>query len=54
MVQITRRTALAGAAALALGSAPAAHAQAKPKLRFSCAFTETDCAPRATRRSPPR
>jgi len=42
MVQITRRTALAGAAALALGSAPAAHAQAKPKLRFSCAFSETD------------
>ena len=42
MVQITRRTALAGAAALALGSAPAAHAQAKPKLRFSCAFPETD------------
>ena len=42
MVQITRRTALAGAAALALGSTPAAHAQAKPKLRFTCAFTETD------------
>jgi TRAP-type C4-dicarboxylate transport system substrate-binding protein len=42
MVQITRRTALAGATALALGSAPAAYAQAKPKLRFSCAFSETD------------
>jgi len=42
MVQITRRTALAGAAALALGSTTAARAQAKPKLRFSCAFSETD------------
>lgn len=47
-IEITRRTALAGAAgALACASlpnafAPAAHAQAKPKLRFSCAFGETD------------
>ena len=32
----------AGAAALALGSARPANAQARPKLRFSCAFTETD------------
>jgi TRAP-type transport system periplasmic protein len=42
MTKITRRTMMAGAAALALGPAQVAHAQAKPKLRFSCAFPETD------------
>jgi TRAP-type C4-dicarboxylate transport system substrate-binding protein len=42
----TRRSVLAsGAAALALGVNRPAAAQAKTKLRFSCAFTETD--PRA-------
>ena len=43
MAAITRRTLMAaGASALAFGAAPAAHAQAKPKLRFSSAFSETD------------
>src|SRR5947209_8134349 len=41
-VHISRRTLLAGASALALGSAVSASAQGKTKLRFSCAFTETD------------
>lgn len=43
-MQLTRRSMLAGTASLAaLGaSAPAALAQTKTKLRFSCAFTETD------------
>ncbi len=42
--RITRRSILAaGASALALGAIPgAAYAQAKTKLRFSCAFTEQD------------
>jgi len=45
--RITRRSVLAaGASALALGAIPSAvFAQAKTKLRFSCAFTEQD--PRA-------
>src|SRR5437588_9541500 len=43
MTAITRRRLMgAGASALAFGAAPAAYAQAKQKLRFSCAFTETD------------
>jgi TRAP-type C4-dicarboxylate transport system substrate-binding protein len=43
MAAITRRTLMAaGASALALGLRRAAHAQARPKLRFSCAFSETD------------
>jgi TRAP-type C4-dicarboxylate transport system substrate-binding protein len=43
MAQITRRSLMAaGAAALAFGSAQDALAQGKPKLRFSCAFPETD------------
>src|SRR3954463_9378429 len=42
MAELTRRTLLAaGASALALGVTQA-HAQAKLKMRFSCAFTETD------------
>src|SRR3954466_6304201 len=41
-VHISRRSLLAGASALALGSAQSSYAQAKQKLRFSCAFTETD------------
>jgi TRAP-type C4-dicarboxylate transport system substrate-binding protein len=42
-VRVTRRSLMAaGASALALGAVPAAYAQAKQKLRFSCAFTETD------------
>src|SRR5436853_1473037 len=41
-IQISRRSLLAGASALALGSAGTASAQGKTKLRFSCAFTETD------------
>src|SRR3954452_22431157 len=39
---ISRRSLLAGASALALGSAGTASAQGKTKLRFSCAFTESD------------
>src|SRR5438477_7405388 len=43
MSHITRRSLMAaGASALALGTAPTAYAQAKQKLRFSCAFTEAD------------
>jgi TRAP-type C4-dicarboxylate transport system substrate-binding protein len=43
MAAITRRTLMAaGASALAFGATLAAHAQAKPKLRFSSAFSETD------------
>jgi TRAP-type C4-dicarboxylate transport system substrate-binding protein len=42
MAEITRRTLVAGSAALALTSTGVAHAQAKPKMRFSSAFTETD------------
>src|SRR5436189_5361338 len=41
-MQISRRLLLAGASALAFGSAGAARAQGKIKLRFSCAFTEAD------------
>ena len=41
--QITRRTMMAaGASALAIGATQGAFAQAKPKMRFSCAFPETD------------
>jgi TRAP-type C4-dicarboxylate transport system substrate-binding protein len=41
--KITRRTLLAaGGTMLALGALPLARAQARPKLRFSCAFTEQD------------
>jgi TRAP-type transport system periplasmic protein len=41
--KITRRTLLAaGGSMLALGALPLARAQAKTKLRFSCAFTEQD------------
>ena len=40
---INRRQFVAGSAsALALGAPQLAHAQAKPKLRFSAAFPETD------------
>jgi TRAP-type C4-dicarboxylate transport system substrate-binding protein len=42
MTAINRRTLMAGAAALTLGATQSAHAQAKPKLRFSRAFPETD------------
>jgi TRAP-type C4-dicarboxylate transport system substrate-binding protein len=42
MQPIDRRTVLAGAAALVGASATPVLAQAKPKLRFSCAFSETD------------
>ena len=43
MSTISRRTVLrAGASALALAASPALLAQEKPKLRFSCAFTEQD------------
>ena len=43
MSHITRRSLMAaGASALAFGTASTAYAQAKQKLRFSCAFTETD------------
>src|SRR5262249_52919549 len=42
MAMITRRTLMAGTAALALGATTQAQAQAKPKMRFSCAFPETD------------
>lgn len=41
--QITRRTLMAaGASALAIGATQGAFAQAKPKMRFSAAFPETD------------
>src|SRR6266513_2820427 len=43
MSHITRRSLLAaGASALALGATQASFAQGKPKMRFSCAFPETD------------
>ena len=43
MTSLTRRSVLAGGAAiLALAAAGRAGAQTKQKLRFSCAFTETD------------
>jgi TRAP-type C4-dicarboxylate transport system substrate-binding protein len=43
MAHITRRGLLgAGATALALSATQASYAQGKPKLRFSCAFPETD------------
>ncbi len=43
MPTLTRRSALAGGAALAaLAAAGPARAQAKPKMRFSSAFTEND------------
>ena len=46
MTRVNRRSVLAAAAsALALGATFPAFGQAKPKLRFSSAFTETD--PRA-------
>jgi len=42
-MKITRRTALAaGIGAVSLGAMGASLAQGKPKLRFSCAFPETD------------
>ena len=42
-MQLTRRSMLAATASLAaLGGSVPALAQAKTKLRFSCAFTETD------------
>ena len=42
-IQFTRRSLMAaGASALALGSTQASFAQGKPKMRFSCAFPETD------------
>jgi TRAP-type C4-dicarboxylate transport system substrate-binding protein len=42
MTAISRRTLMAGAAALTLGATQSAYAQAKPKMRFSAAFPETD------------
>src|SRR6185503_8115506 len=43
MTTITRRALMgAGAAALACGATKTSFAQTKPKLRFSCAFPETD------------
>jgi TRAP-type C4-dicarboxylate transport system substrate-binding protein len=43
MFEITRRSLMAaGVSALALGATQQSHAQGKPKLRFSCAFPETD------------
>src|SRR5438045_6788069 len=43
MSHITRRSLVAaGASALALGATQASFAQGKPKMRFSCAFPETD------------
>ena len=43
MPNLTRRSALAGGAALAaLAAASPVRAQAKPKMRFSSAFTEND------------
>lgn len=45
-MRLSRRSVMAGAASgLAMLAFDRAHAQAKPKLRFSCAFTEAD--PRA-------
>src|SRR5437762_13731292 len=42
-VKITRRSLMgAGAAALAFATTQTAFAQSKPKVRFSCAFPETD------------
>src|SRR4029077_18969683 len=43
MSHITRRSLMAvGASALALGATQASFAQTRPKMRFSCAFPETD------------
>src|SRR5215217_2825680 len=42
MPLIDRRTFVAGGAALLAACATRAYAQAKPKFRFSCAFSETD------------
>jgi TRAP-type C4-dicarboxylate transport system substrate-binding protein len=43
MAQMTRRSLMAaGASALAFGTAQTAFAQTKSKMRFSCAFPETD------------
>ena len=43
MTTLTRRSALAGGVAIAaLAAAGPARAQAKPKMRFSSAFTEND------------
>ena len=44
MTTLTRRSVVAGGAAMAaaLAAAAPARAQAKPKMRFSSAFTETD------------
>jgi TRAP-type transport system periplasmic protein len=42
MRSIDRRTVVAGGAALLAACATGAKAQTKPKLRFSCAFSETD------------
>ena len=43
MSHITRRALMAaGASAVALGATQASFAQTRPKLRFSCAFPETD------------
>jgi len=39
---IDRRSFVAGGGALLTAYATRAYAQAKPKLRFSCAFSETD------------
>jgi TRAP-type transport system periplasmic protein len=42
MRTITRRQLVGGTAAIFTAGAPAAHAQSKPKLRFSAAFSEND------------
>src|SRR3954447_7601987 len=43
MSHITRRSLMAaGASALALGATQSSFAQGRPKMRFSCAFPETD------------
>ena len=42
MTTLTRRSVVAGGAAAALAAAAPARAQAKPKMRFSSAFTEND------------